>query len=162
VSIGLVKNTTAAIADVLNPLWTALKNAGSLVSPGAYREHGLTNVPKSISGALSHVATSASNLIWSFTRWTDHAWTHGVTNNLVDIASGTTDRVPVIGKPVGNIVKAANVIIAAPLRWLAWLQKNTLDWVTDKWNSVATEKWPARHLTVGGAHAAAGHSAGHH
>lgn len=103
---GLVKSTTGWFADILNPLGTAAMNGVSLFSPSKYREHGWKNIPKSISGIVSHVVDSANNLIAGSTfRGLDHMYTHGVTDSLVDITSGTTDRIPGVGKFAGNVVK---------------------------------------------------------
>lgn len=51
------------VKDVLNPGWAAVKNAGSLVSPSAYREHGLKTLPKAVSGIVSNTATAAMNIV---------------------------------------------------------------------------------------------------
>ncbi len=147
---GIVKNTTWWAADILNPLWASLKNAGSLVSPSKYREHGWKNIPKSITGVMSHAIDSVNNLIAGSTvRWLDHAYTNGITNSVVDITSGTTDRVPGIGKFTGNIVKWVNVIPAAPIRLLARIWENTIDPLVDWMKTGATIHWKGRHLTTG-------------
>jgi hypothetical protein len=144
---GVVKSTTGWVADILNPLWAAAKNAGSLLSPGAYREHGIKNIPKSIAWIGAHILDSANNLVAGSTvRGLDHAYTNGVTNSVVDITSGTTDRVPLVGKLAGNGVKAVNVIPAAPIRFFARVWEKTVDRLVDWTKGFATEKGEARHL----------------
>ncbi len=160
---GVVKNTTWWAADILNPLWTAAKNAGSLLSPAAYREHGFKNIPKSIAGIGAHILDSANNLVAGSTvRWIDHAYTNAVTNSVVDITSGTTDRVPLVGKLAGNAVKAVNVIPAAPIRFFARVWEKTVDRLVDWTKSFATEKGQNRHLTTASAGAVAHGGGGHH
>lgn len=157
---GVVKNTTGWIADILNPLCAAAKNAGSLLSPAAYREHGLKNIPKSIAGIGSHMLDSVNNLVAGSTvRWLDHAYTHGITNSVVDITSGTTDRVPLVGKLAGNGIKAVNVLPAAPIRLLSRVWEKTIDRFVDWTKSFATEKGEQRHLVTAGARH---HGGGHH
>ncbi len=61
---GVVKNTTGYIADVLNPLWTGIKNAGSLIRPSKYKEHGFfKNIGKSATGIVAHTLDAVNNLI---------------------------------------------------------------------------------------------------
>lgn len=157
---GVVKNTTGWVADILNPLWTTTKNAGSLLSPGAYREYGFKNIQKSIAGIGAHILDSVNNLVAGSTfRGGDHAYTNIITNSVVDITSGTTDRVPLIGKLAGNGVKAVNVLPAAPIRFFARIWEKTIDRFVDWTKSFATEKGENRHLTT----ASSGHgSGGHH
>ena len=38
------------------------------------------------------------NIVTGIPRGIDHAYTRGVTDSLVDVTSGTTDRVPLFGK----------------------------------------------------------------
>ena len=157
---GVVKNTTGWIADILNPLWAATRNAGSLLSPAAYREQGLKNIPKSIAGIGSHMLDGVNNLVAGSTvRWLDHAYTHGITNSVVDIASGTTDRVALVGKLAGNGIKAVNIIPAAPIRLLARFWEKTMDRFVDWTKSFATQKGEQRHLITAGA---GNHSGWHH
>lgn len=158
---GVVENTTGWAADILNPLWTATKNAGSLLSPSAYRTHGIKNIPKSLGWTLSHVFDAVNNLVWGSTfRWLDHAYRHGITNSVVDITSGTTDRVPVIGKVIGNIVKLANALPAGIIRLFGKAYENSFDTLADWLKSTATVPGKGRHLTT---HAIEwGQSGGHH
>lgn len=157
---GVVKNTTGWVADILNPLWAATRNAGSLLSPAAYREHGLKNIPKSIVWVGSHVLDGVNNLVAGSTvRWLDHAYTNGITNSIVDITSGTTDRVPGVGKLIGNSIKAVNVLPAAPIRLLSRVWEKTVDRFVDWTKAFATEKGEQRHLITAGA---GSHSGWHH
>ncbi len=160
---GVVKNTTGWVADILNPLWSATKNAGSLISPGSFREHWIKNIPKSIAGFGAHILDSVNNLVAGSTfRGLDHAYTNSVTNSIVDTTSGTTDRIPLAGKLVGNGIKAVNVIPAAPIRFFARVWEKTVDRFVDWTKSFATEKGERRHLTTDSALAGSHSAGGHH
>ncbi|MBP9811893.1 hypothetical protein KBC86_00815 [Candidatus Gracilibacteria bacterium] len=157
---GVVVNATNATADILDAGATAAMNLGSLVSPDAYRKHGAMNIVKSVSGAVSHAITTAANGLGTLTRGADAVWTKAVTNNLVDLSSGTVDRLGPVGRFIGNIPKAINALPAGILRGVAWVQ-GVIDSGLKKWNSVATEQAGDIRLTT--AHAAAsGHGGGHH
>jgi hypothetical protein len=154
---GVVKNTTWWAADILNPLWVSLKNAGSLVSPSAYRSHGWKNIPKAITGVMSHALDSVNNLVAGSTvRWLDHVYTNGITNSVIDITSGTTDRIPGVGKMTGNAIKAVNVIPAAPIRFLARIWEKTIDPLVDWMKKSATIQGKGRHITTSIAHTSNG------
>jgi hypothetical protein len=146
---GIVKNTTWWAVDILNPLWVSLKNAGSLVSLSAYRSHGWKNIPKSITGVMSHAIDSVNNIVAGGTvRGLDHAYTNSITNSVVDITSGTTDRVPGVGKLTGNVIKWINVIPAAPIRFLARIWEKTLDPLVDWMKKYSNVQGKWRHLTT--------------
>lgn len=78
---------------------------------------------------------------------------------MVDITSGTTDRVPLVGKLAGNGIKAVNVLSAAPIRLLSRVWEKTIDRFVDWTKSFATEKGEQRHLVTAGA---GHHDGGHH
>lgn len=83
----------------------------------------------------------------------------------MDVTSGTTDRIPLLGKFGGNLLKAANSIVAAPVRFLgSVLPEKMFDNLTDWWNSAAVVKPPARHLTTKASSGDHGHGGGggHH
>jgi hypothetical protein len=146
---GVVENTTWWFSDALNPLWAATKNLGSIVSPGAYKTLGIKNLPKSIGGVFTHVLDSVNNIVSGSTfRWLDHLYTHGITDSIVDITSGTTDRVPLIGKATGNSIKWVNVIPAAPIRFLARAWEKSFDNAIDWMKSFASVGGKNRHLTT--------------
>ncbi len=160
----IVENTTGWVADILNPLWTAIQNAGSLVQPSKIRESGFfRNIGKSIAGITAHTMDAVNNLVSGSTfRGLDHLYTHGITNSLVDITSGTTDRIPVAGTVTWNWLKWVNVVPAAPIRFFARAWEKTVDRAVDWMKSFASVNGKARHLTTAHATAGAGHGGGHH
>jgi hypothetical protein len=62
-------------------------------------------VPKAVAGTITTTATAAMNTVTGMVRGLDHALTKGLSDNLMDIASGTTDRIPLVGKFAGNVAK---------------------------------------------------------
>ena len=88
---------------------------------------------------MSHTIDSVNNFIAGSTvRGLDHAYTNSITNSVVDITSGTTDRIPGVGKITGNIIKALNVIPAAPVRFLARIWEKTIDPIVDWMKKAST------------------------
>lgn len=90
-------------------------------------------------------------------RGTDHIVTRGVTDSVVDIASGTTDRVPAIGKFVGNVAKLIAAIPGAVGRTLGNAATYSVDAILDGANSAVLKAPPARHLTTANATSSSAH-----
>lgn len=142
-----VKTTTGYIANILNPLEAVGKNALAIVSPSQYRKQGWKTAFRWAWWVISNTGKSVMNIV----TWLPHAAhnivQHGMNNTVVEASSGTLDRIPFLGKFLGNIPKLAVGALNAPFTFGSWLTKKLpdrfMDWLGKGW--VYESK--TRHLT---------------
>jgi hypothetical protein len=129
----VLKTTTGYVADILDPAWTAVKNAGSIFSLEAWKKHGAKTIPKAVWGTATNAWKAVTNSLTGLTRGADKVYTNVITDNITDVSSGTVDRVPWFGgKFVGNAIKGVNAFPAAFVRTLGnFLPKKIIDEMVD-------------------------------
>ncbi len=161
---GIFKTTTQYVADILDPAWTAVKNAGSILSLTAWKAHGIKTIPKALWWTLANTGKATTNSITGLTRGLDKAYTNIVTDNITDISSGTIDRVPWLGgKFFGNITKGLNALPASFIRTLGnFLPKKIIDETMDSLSSWWIHKSGKRRLNTEGGSRNESHEGGHH
>lgn len=152
-----IGTVTKYLKDIWNPAVNSLRNLGWLVWVPDYRANGWKTLPKAIAGTVTNASTAVANVVTGLFRGTDHIVTRGVTDSVVDIASGTTDRVPAIGKFVGNVAKLIAAIPGAVGRTLGNAATYSVDAILDGANSAVLKAPPARHLTTANATSSSAH-----
>ncbi len=157
-----VKTTTWYIANILNPLSTAMRNLWAIVSPSAYHNHGLKTPFKGTWWAISNTAKACANIFTGIPHGVNNAVKHGVNNAVVEASNGTLDRIPFVGKFLWNIPKFAAWAVNAPFHFASWITKKIPDRFMDWLAKPGIYQAPGRHLIWANSWSAHEHGWWHH
>lgn len=161
---GVVGTATQYVADILDPAWNAVKNAGKILAPSSWRQYGIKTIPRGVWGVLTHTGKAAMNVLTGVPRAIDKAYTNIITDNLTDVSSGTVDRAPYLGgKFIGNAVKGINALPASFIRTIGTflptkLFDEQIDWMKS-WSLSQSKPNRLNMEATGWDH---GHGGGHH
>jgi hypothetical protein len=151
-----VKTTTGYVANILNPIGTALKNLGWIVLPENYRNNGIKTPFQWVWWVIANTGKAFANAITGISHAANHAVQHWVNNTIVEASNGTMNRIPIIGKFLGNIPKLGAGIVNAPFALTSWLAKKIPDRFMDWIAKPSLYKTSDRHL-VWASHGASDH-----
>lgn len=144
------------IADILNQFRVAGK-----IAMTTHRQ-SLTQLPKNILWIITNTGKAFTNAITGIPHAIDRVVTKWLNNSVVDVSSGTTDNIPLLWKPIGNLAKFWSGILNAPTRFLSWLTKIGPDALINAINNRVSSIKPTQHLEYAKWNAWSGHWGAHH